>query len=92
MKNNLHVSDVKILIDGFQVANASFIFPEARVIEVDSEEANKFLKSRFDFSGEITLGRNAERRLKRLFRKHWRKQWRKNLLVVGVGRGERAAV
>lgn len=75
MGEKYYTSEVKVFIDGFEVTNANFFLPEVQVVEVDSEEANKFLKCRFDFSGTMTLTPKSVRRLKRLMRKHWIKQW-----------------
>lgn len=85
MGRKYHTSEVTVFIDGFEVTNVNFFLPEVQVIEVDSEEATKFLKCRFDFSGTITLGKRSAKRLKRMMRKHWMKQWWKDLLAKVQG-------
>ena len=79
MGEKYHISEVKVFIDGFEVKNANFFLPEVQVVEVDSEEANKFLKCRFDFTGTIALTGKTVRRLKWMMWKHWIKQWWKGV-------------
>lgn len=78
-------SEVKVFIDGYEITNANFFLPEVQVVEVDSEESLKFLKSRFDFSGTITLSPKTVRRLKWMFRKLWFKQWWKDFIAKVQG-------
>ena len=85
MGEKYHTSEVKVFIDGLEITNTNFFIPEVQVVEVDSDESNKFLKSRFDFSGTITLTGKTARRLKWMLRKHWFKQWWKETLAKVQG-------
>lgn len=85
MSIKYHTSEVKVFIDGYEITNANFFMPEVQVVEADSEEASKFLKCRFDFTGTITLTGRTARRLKWLMRKHWFKQWWKDFFTKVQG-------